>query len=107
MRKGVIHLKLPLTNEQLSALKAFLAAFEDSEALSESEYVLDLYDLDPPLSMDLKLGKNCLFVDGAAELRFDDEMDGWYIGDRIEQPEAILRALEETGAFGKGRPTAR
>ena len=72
-------MKLPLSAEQLAALKAFLVAFEDSEALSESEYVLDLYDLDPPLSMDLKLGRNCLFVDGAAELRFNEELDGWYI----------------------------
>ena len=95
-------MKLPLSAEQLAALKAFLVAFEDSEALSESEYVLDLYDLDPPLSMDLKLGRNCLFVDGAAELRFNEELDGWYIGERIEQPEPILRALNEAGAFGSG-----
>ena len=100
-------MKLPLSAEQLTALKAFLVAFEDSEALSESEYVLDLYDLDPPLSMDLKLGRNCLFVDGAAELRFNEELDGWYIGERIEQPEPILRALNEAGAFGKTCPAAQ
>ena len=93
-------MKLTLTAEQLSALKTFLSTFEDSEALSDKEYVLDLYDLDPPLSLDVTLGKNCLFVDGAAELRFDEEMDGWYIGDRIEQPEPILRALVSVGALG-------
>ena len=93
-------MKLTLTAEQLSALKTFLSTFEDSEALSDKEYVLDLYDLDPPLSLDVTLGKNCLFVDGAAELHFDEEMDGWYIGDRIEQPEPILRALESVGALG-------
>lgn len=93
-------MKLMLTAEQLSTLKTFLSTFEDSEALSDKEYVLDLYDLDPPLSLDVTLGKNCLFVDGAAELRFDEEMDGWYIGDRIEQPEPILRALESVGALG-------
>lgn len=93
-------MKLTLTAEQESALKAFLSTFEDSEALSDKEYVLDLYDLDPPLSLDVTLGKNCLIVDGAAELRFDEEMDGWYIGDRIEQPEPILRALESVGALG-------
>ena len=92
-------MKLPLSAEQLAALKAFLVAFEDSEALSESEYVLDLYDLDPPLSLDVTLGKNCLFVDGAAELRFDEEMDGWYIGERIEDAGSILRALTEAGAL--------
>ena len=74
--------------------------FEDSEQLSDKEYVLDLYDIEPPLSLDLSLGKNCLYVDGAAELLFDEEMDGWYIGRRIEEPEPILRALTEAGALG-------
>ena len=93
-------MKITLTPEQLSALKTFLNTFEDSEQLSEKEYVVDLYDIEPPLSLDISLGKNCLFVDGAAELLFNEEMDGWYIGQRIEEPEAILRALNEVGALG-------
>lgn len=93
-------MKIKLTAEQFSAMKNFLNTFEDSEQLSEKEYVLDLYDLEPPLSLDLSLGKDCLFVDGAAELLFNEEMDGWYIGQRIEEPEPILRALREAGALG-------
>ena len=92
-------MKIPMTAEQLSALKSFLTRFEDSEQLSDSEYVLDLYDLEPPLSLDLSIGKNCLFVDGAATLLFDEEMDGWYIGERIEDAGFILRALTEAGAL--------
>lgn len=92
-------MKIPMTAEQLSALKSFLTRFEDSEQLSDSEYVLDLYDLEPPLSLDLSIGKNCLFVDGAATLLFDEEMDGWYIGERIEDAGSILRALTEAGAL--------
>ena len=92
-------MKIPMTAEQLSALKSFLTRFEDSEQLSDSEYVLDLYDLEPPLSLDLAIGKNCLFVDGAATLLFDEEMDGWYIGERIEDAGSILRALTEAGAL--------
>ncbi len=92
-------MKIPMTAEQLSALKSFLTRFEDSEQLSDSEYVLDLYDLEPPLSLDLSIGKNCLFVDGAATLLFDEEMDGWYIGERIEDADSILRALTEAGAL--------
>ena len=92
-------MKIPMTAEQLSALKSFLTRFEDSEQLSDSEYVLDLYDLEPPLSLDLSIGKNCLFVDGAATLLFDEEMDGWYIVERIEDAGSILRALTEAGAL--------
>ena len=92
-------MKIALTAEQLTELKTFLNTFEDSEQLSDKEYVVDLYDIEPPISLDISLGKNCLFVDGAAELLFDEEMDGWYIGNRIEEPEPILRALREAGAI--------
>lgn len=93
-------MKIKLTAEEFSAVKNFLNTFEDSEQLSEKEYVVDLYDIEPPISLDLSLGKDCLFVDGAAELLFDEEMDGWYIGERIEKPEPVLRALREAGALG-------
>ena len=93
-------MKIKLTAEEFSAVKNFLNTFEDSEQLSEKEYVVDLYDIEPPISLDLSLGKDCLCVDGAAELLFDEEMDGWYIGERIEKPEPVLRALREAGALG-------
>lgn len=93
-------MKIKLTAEEFSAVKNFLNTFEDSEQLSEKEYVVDLYDIEPPISLDLSLAKDCLFVDGAAELLFDEEMDGWYIGERIEKPEPVLRALREAGALG-------
>ncbi len=93
-------MKIKLTAEEFSAVKNFLNTFEDSEQLSEKEYVVDLYDIEPPISLDLSLGKDCLFVDGAAELLFDEEMDGWYIGERIEKTEPVLRALREAGALG-------
>lgn len=93
-------MKIKLTAEEFSAVKNFLNTFEDSEQLSEKEYVLDLYDIEPPISLDISLGKDCLFVDGAAELLFDEEMDGWYIGQRIEEPEPVLRALRDAGALG-------
>ena len=93
-------MKIKLTAEEFSAVKNFLNTFEDSEQLSEKEYVVDLFDVEPPISLDLSLGKDCLFVDGAAELLFNEEMDGWYIGQRIEEPEPVLRALREAGALG-------
>ena len=93
-------MKILLNAGQLKALEAFLAKCEDCEALSEKEYVLDLYDLEPPISMDLTLQKDGLWIEGAAELVFDEEMDGWYIGRRIEETEPLLSALREAGALG-------
>lgn len=92
-------MEITLTAAQLTALKAFLSKFEDCEALSESEYVVDLYDQDPPLSIDLLIQKNGIFVEGAAKLMFDEEMDGWYIGERINEPAAVLDALNLAGAL--------
>ena len=94
-------MKIALTPDQLASLKRFLDSFEDAEQLSMKEYVVDLYDHEPPVSLDLSFGKNCIFVDGAAEMKFDEEMDGWYIGEHIEQPDIVLKALTEAGAFEK------
>jgi len=93
--------KIALSTEQMSALKVFLNSFEDSEQLSEKEYVVDLYEREQPMSLDLTVGKDCLFVEGAAWLCYDEEMDGWYVGERIEEPEMVRQALSEAGAFGK------
>ena len=44
---------LPLTQEEMARLRAFLDADPDCEALSEHEYVADLYDIAAPMSLDL------------------------------------------------------
>lgn len=67
--------------------------------LSEREYVLDLYEAEPPLSMDLTIEKDGVNIEGAAELKFDETLDGWYAAERIEDAEAIARALREAGAI--------
>lgn len=92
-------MKLKLTEEQLKGLKAFLEKCEDAEKLTEKEYVVDLYDLNKPISLDLVFIKSGVAVDGAAELEYDEEMDGWYMGERIDQPEIIVAALVQAGAF--------
>lgn len=94
-------MKLKLTQEQNAQLKAFLDQFEDAERLSEKEFVVDLYDIDMPVSLDLVFIKSGVAVDGAAELKFDEEMDGWYMGARIDDPATVIAALEQAGAFQK------
>ena len=56
---------LPLNENERNRLRAFLAANADCEALSEDEYVADLYDLEAPMSMDLVFVKDGVRVDGA------------------------------------------
>ena len=91
-------MKLKLTEEQIVALRAFLDRSQDAEQLSAREYVADLYDIEAPMSLDLVFVKGGVAVDGAAELLYDEEQDGWYMGQRLEDAEAVARALREAGA---------
>lgn len=84
-----------IINISLDALKAFLEASEDTEMLSEGEYVVDLFDADTPLTVNLKFEKNACHVLAAAYLLYDDVQDGWYMGDRIEDEKAVEKAFED------------
>ena len=92
-------MKIKLTQSQEEALRAFLEDFEDAEQLSTREYVVDLYDIPRPLSLDLVFVKGGVAVDGAAELLYDEEQDGWYMGQRLDGPEDVRAALEQAGAL--------
>ena len=92
-------MKIRLTEARENALRAFLDGCEDAEQLSSREYVVDLYDIQRPVSLDLVFVKGGVAVDGAAELRYDGEQDGWYMGDRLDNTEDVLAALEEAGAW--------
>ena len=92
-------MKIKLTQSQEEALRTFLDGFEDAEQLSPREYVVDLYDIPQPVSLDLVFVKGGVAVDGAAELLYDEEQDGWYMGQRLDGPEDVRAALEQAGAF--------
>lgn len=76
-------------------LVAYLNASEDAEALSADEYVADLYDAEPPITMNLRVVENGAEVLAAAELLYDEEQDGWYMGERIEDEARLAAALAE------------
>ena len=92
-------MRIKLNEVQDKALRAFLADNPDAEQLSAREYVVDLYDIDPPVTLDLVFVKGGIGVDGAAELLFDEALDGWYMGERLESPERVRAALIEVGAI--------
>ena len=82
-------MKLKLTEGQTASLRAFLERFEDAERLSDREYVVDLYDVESPVSLDLVFVRGGVAVDGAAELKYSEEEDGWYMGDRLDDLDAV------------------
>ena len=93
-------MKITLTQPQEDALRVFLDGFEDAEQLSTREYVVDLYDISEPVSLDLVFVKGGVAIDGAAQLKYDADQDGWYMGERLDSPEAVRAALEQAGALG-------
>ena len=92
-------MKLELTEAQVAALRAFLESCEDAEQLAEREYVVDLYEIERPISLDLVFVKGGVAVDGAAELKYDETEDGWYMGERLESPEEVMDALAQAGVW--------
>lgn len=92
-------MKLGITGEQIEGLRAFLERYEDAERLSEREYVVDLYEIERPVSLDIVFEKGRVMIEGAAELKYDEEMEGWYMGERLRSEEAIRKALEQAGAW--------
>ncbi|MBQ6120181.1 MAG: hypothetical protein IJI59_00420 [Clostridia bacterium] len=92
-------MRIKLNEAQDAALRAYLTDNPDAERLSAREYVVDLYDIDPPVSLDLVFVKGGIGVDGAAELLYDEALDGWYMGARLEAPEQVRDALVRAGAI--------
>lgn len=92
-------MKLKLTENELAHLNAFLDQCPDCERLSAREVVLDLYDNELPVSMNFVFVKGGIGIDGAAELKYSEADDGYYMGERIEDAAAVRSALEEAGAL--------
>ena len=84
-----------LINVDGARLRAFLDACEDAEALDGGEYTVDLYDVETPVSLDILIGKKGVDVLAALELLYDEEQDGWYMGDQVSDEAEILRALND------------
>lgn len=94
-------MKLKLSEAELNHLNAFLDQCPDCERLSAREVVLDLYDNEQPVSMNFVFVKGGIGIDGAAELKYSEADQGYYMGERIEDAQAVRSALEEAGALPK------
>lgn len=84
---------IKLDPAEFALVKARLESDEDCEKTSQSEYVWDLYDFDPPVTMELELLSNGVDVLACEKLEFSEEMDGWYVSGRVEDEGLIKRAI--------------
>jgi len=86
-------MKIALTGKQMEDLQAFLEIDDDAEALGDGEYTVDIFELDPPLSLELAFAPGGIDVLAAATLAYDPVQDGWYIRDRVEEQNQLETAL--------------
>ena len=101
MHSEVSIVKLKLTVEERSFLLGYLVASTDCEKLAEGEWVADLYDIEPPVSLDLVFKKDSVFADGAEYLAYDEESNGYYLAGPVESAERVTEILRVAGALGK------
>ncbi|MBR6009166.1 MAG: hypothetical protein IK056_08770 [Clostridia bacterium] len=88
-------------NIDLKALLGFLEGNPDAEQIGSGEYVVDLFELDRPTTMEISVKGGDVSVLGAAYLEFDQELQGWYMSDTVTdaaEAEALLKqAMEAHG----------
>ena len=84
-----------IVNIDKDQLKAFLETCEDAEEVGTDEYTVDLYDTDPAISMDIEFTKDGVDVLAALFLEFDEEQDGWYLGEKTKDVELIEKVLRQ------------
>lgn len=94
-RNGGVYMQINLPKDKL---QAFLDTNEDCEALAGGEYVADLFEGDMPITVNLRMENGECVVLAAARLLYDEEQDGWYMGERIEDEkliaDAFMKAME-------------
>lgn len=87
-----------IVNVDQEKLRAFLETCEDAEEVGKGEYTVDLYDTEPALSMDIEFTKDGVDVLAALKLEFDEEMEGWYLGEKTKDTELICAVLNQAMA---------
>ncbi len=86
-------MKIPFSKEEALALRQALSDCPDAEALGTDAYVVDLYDADPPLSLELAFPKDGVEVLAAEELAYSEELDGWYLSGPVADAAVLAAAL--------------
>lgn len=84
-----------IVNIDKDQLKAFLETCEDAEEVGKDEYTVDLYDADPALSMNIEFTEDGVDVLAALYLEFDEEQEGWYLGEKTKDVELIEKVLRQ------------
>ncbi len=86
-------MKFAMTKEELERLVDALRRDEDCEEGGDGSFTVDLYEPEPVVSLELYPEKNGYSITAAALMDYSEELDGWYMRDRIRDEEG-LRAID-------------
>ena len=84
-----------IVNIDAGKLREFLMTCEDAEEVGKDEYTVDLYDAEPAISMNIEFTKDGADVLAALALEFDEEMEGWYLGEKTKDAELIASVITQ------------
>ncbi len=84
-----------IVNIDKDKLKKFLDSCEDAEEVGAGEYAVDLYDVEPPVSMNIEITKKGVDVLAALYMLYDEEQDGWYLGEKTKDVAEIEKLLND------------
>lgn len=73
-----------LSHERAEALFESFRASEDCEENPDGSFTVDLYDGDPVLSAEVYPDKNGYRITALLKMEYSDELDGWYISDKLK-----------------------
>ncbi len=79
---------IKLDKAKMRALRDHLARGEDCEEIENGEYIVAPGD---DIELEIALTDDAIDVLCAVKLQYDEESDGWYIAQRLEEREEILR----------------
>ena len=84
---------IEMTTDKVEMAMQYFANSEDSQALSDGGYVCDLYELEPPVTLEVYPAEDGLDVVAAFMLCYDEGIGGYYLGEKLETKEALVNAL--------------
>ena len=86
---------IPMDDAKKTALIRALDTNEDAQALGGGGYTVDLYDREAPASLELEAAKDGVDVLAVRRLLYSDAMDGWYLGEEVEDAGELAALLDE------------
>ena len=87
-------MKIVFNQSSRSAIAQWLTACPDADREGDG-FIVDLYESEPPLSLEIAVTDEGIEVYAAVILHYDETMDGWYAGEKIKNAQLLAKIITE------------